>query len=260
MRRTTCGVTILFYVSLLWAGRCWAAEGESPMVRVWMYSIYKSNVSRNVVDPFFQQLEARISGRFLVDTNNRPARYLKSCKSGQPAIVLAPFPIAKHFMTACSYEVVGVSHQTFELFVRKDMPDPAPGNVHKLALLKGTHSTLFIPEELAAVNRHFSVVLYPDLFSLVENLKKDGVDAVAFTQDMLTTVKPMENSWKPVMTFRQRGKALALVSTALPPHIKTAFTQLLLEKDGISTAVFVDKMTLGGFEAPTREEQNLFTN
>lgn len=253
MQRVVAGMTMLMCLGLLPGARC-SAETTTPEFTVWAYSLFKSNVSRNVVQPFFDQLAAQTGDRFRIVTSNRSEDYLKSCQSGDPAIVMAPYPIAKQFMKACAYEVVAVTHQTYQLFVRNNIPNPTPAGIHKLATVRGTHAAIVGPEELTPLNDHFDLVLYADIYNLIKNYRADKVDGIVFNTGMLHSIRSMENQWKPIMNFKQQGKAFALLSSTLPPRFKATYTRLLLEKGGVSTAVFVDKMSLGGFEAPAPEE------
>jgi len=219
-----------------------------------MFSLFKSDVSRNVIKPFFDELAKRTQTHFLIDTNNDATAYRSHCTLEAPGIVIAPYPVARLFMKNCQFKAVAVSHQVLQLYVRKDNPDPTPTAVRKLGTLRSAHANLISQEELSQINNHFDVVGYADFYSLITNYKKDQVDALAMREGADRAISLMKESWKPIMTFQQRGLVFAMVSTQLDPGVTQAFIQMLLGQDGSSTEVFVDNMALGGFQLPTPAE------
>ncbi|NRB40015.1 MAG: hypothetical protein HRU20_16360 [Pseudomonadales bacterium] len=214
---------------------------------VWVFSLFPPLVMKHKALPFFEYLEQETHVSYQVAISENVTDLLAGCTTAHPLIVIASSTVGDQLIEQCHYKNLVISLQDIQLFTRINDAEKDVNNVKKVALIGHLKSAEIAQKELSLINKNVDLVVYRNLYQLIKNHQKDGVDAFVMTQKTLNKITLFAEKWQAIHTFEEKGQAAVLASPRLDKKLGSNITQLLLSNNDIIKKTFQQGVGLGPF-------------
>lgn len=213
-------------------------------------ALYTPTIVHNMVRPFANHLESSINQPIEVIASSNYQKLFSTCEKGLPHIAVLSSKLGDQLKIRCSYRVVSEAYSTVSVYSRKQSNLKSLSEIKRLGLISGmdTQKPAYLDTFLMSGN--VDLIQYKNLFELIDRSGRDKIDAVILPSVVINVTPVLKGKWLPIHTYKEKGKALVLVSPNTSEEQRYSIQNIFLESTGVSKSVWQEVIGLEPFSKP----------